>query len=495
MLHMVAFDLGASNYRAISGQFDGSALRTEELCRHPNLPIRADGHLRWNCDGIFEHLLTALRRAAADKGPVASIAVDTWGTDFGLIGGDGRLLTLPVVYRDEISRGTRARLEKLIPEGELYARVGCSVPDMSTIGELLGMRESGFEAYPKANRCLLMPDLFAWMFGGDDSSEYTILSSSRLIGARSRTWDRELIGLLGFPQELFGPIVGPATLTGELRPALRGDPGLSGTRVARVASHDTAAAVTTIPYREGQAFISSGTWSVMGVVLDEPILTAEAMRLGFENEGLPEHKIRLVKNIPGLYFLAECMKAWREEGIETDFPTLDAEAEQVADFRSMVVPGDPSFDQYGGMPRKIRDFCARTGQTVPETPAETLAAINQGLAMEYRRTVEELTALTGKPIDSIYIVGGGVKNKPLCRCAADVTGLPVTTGYPEAVSAGNLLLQAQALGEVGGMRQIAEIVRASFPTAEYEPCPDSRVNEAYARYLEISKIMDKGSVT
>jgi len=485
MLRMMAFDLGASNYRAVTGLFNGSKLQVKEQLRHRNTVVQKNGHYRWNTESIFGNLRGAIEEVSSIEGEVSSIAIDSWGADFGLIDEKGVLLGEPIAHRDKLAKESASWFEREITRPELYEITGGSVPSMSTICVLHGLMKKDAKLVSRAKSLLLMPDLISFFFDGEVFNEYTITSTSRLLGAKSRNWDFDLIRRLGFEEELFGDLVQPGFVSGRLKKDLRTISGLQKTQVIRTLSHDTAAAVSTIPLRKGQVYISSGTWSVMGVVLEQPILSNDAMYCEFENEGMPEGKIRFLRNIPGLFMQSECLKSWKEDGLEIDLKALDAKVEQLMPGPSMIYPEYHSFVEYGNMPEKIREFCRTTNQTVPESPAELLATVNKGMAMEYRKTIEDLERITGNAIDSIYIVGGGVNNKPLCQLAANITGKQVTTGFSEASSVGNLLMQAQTHGEISGLVQISDVARASFPVKQYTPEIVPGIDDDFQQYLTL----------
>jgi rhamnulokinase len=410
-----------------------------------------------------------LRRAAPRK-PV-SLGVDTWGVDFALLDHTGALIGNPYHYRDSRTHGALARVLEIVSREEIFDHTGLQFLEINTLFQLFSMK--GAPALDSAATFLMMPDLFHYWFTGRRACEFTDATTTQFFDPRKKTWATGLLAKLGLPSGIFPEVVPPGTVLGELDSGVARDCGLQGVSVVAPASHDTASAVAAVPAAGGDwAFLSSGTWSLLGVEVPQPYVTAAVLKRNFTNEGGVGGTTRLLKNICGMWLLEECRREWARQGIDTTYGKLLAEAEEQSPFRSLLDVNHPEFIAPGGMPARIAGYCRRTGQPVPETPGAFVRAIFESLALTYRLVLDELAAITGKRAQTLHIVGGGARNEVVCQYAADAAGMQVVAGPVEATSLGNILLQAMASGRIGGGAQAREIVRRSFQPRTYEPGGD-----------------------
>ena len=484
MGRVLAVDIGASSYRVMEGTFLDGRISMKELARFSHAPVWEQGHYYWDVDRMKENLIGVIQETARAGEEISSIGFDTFGTDFGLIDHKGCLLSKPLAYRDSISDGMYQKYFQ--NEERLYQRIGGTYANTSTAHLLMGMKEQGFESLKKAGRLLFLPDLLAWMFTGTFVNEYTIATSSRLLDVKRRQWDWELINDLGLPGEIFHPLSDAGTVAGRLKQEISaGISNLSHTVVTAVACHDTASAVVTVPKQPGSSFISSGSWSVKGVVSSVPYTSMEACRYQMSNEGQPKGQYRLIRNIAGLWILEECMRSYREKGHSIGITELVQQAEKAEEFPSMIYTDAGDFAKPGHMPEKIQSYCKRTGQKMPETPVEIMQTVIGGLACEYRLHNEELCQVTGQQISRLYIVGGGSRNGYLNQCAANITGCTVSCGHPEATALGNLLMQMKTQGQINSIEEF--LGEQAFSDRQYEPENSREWEDKYGRYLKIRK--------
>lgn len=460
MNHYLAIDFGGGSGRVMAGSIDRNALRIEEVYRFPNRQIRMGGHVYWDFLYLFQEMKNGIRKAVQEGYSVRSIGIDTWGVDFGLIDRAGRLLGNPVCYRDTRTDGLPGKLFDETSLAKHYAEAGIQVMPINTLFQLYAMKQSGEAALEAADRLLFMPDLFSYFLTGEAGNEYCIASTSELLLARERTWNRDLIGRMGLPDRLFGRIVMPGTVRGRLLKEVCEEVGLEeSVEVIAVGSHDTASAVFAVPAPEGRrcAYLSSGTWSLLGVELDAPILTEEARKAGFTNEGGVGGTIRFLQNITGLWMLQQLMGQWKERGEKTDYDFLIAEAE-TAEIESVIDVDDPSLQNPADMEQAIADCCAAKGLRRPATQGEFVRCILLSLAQRYKQGVEQLNRLIPEPVEQLHIVGGGCRNILLNRLTEEALGIPVTAGPVEATAIGNILVQAIAAGEIKSKHDIDAIL-------------------------------------
>jgi rhamnulokinase len=488
MATIAAVDLGAQSGRVALGRFDGERLSVNELHRFPNVPVRVHGTLHWDVLRLFDGLLEGLRAAGRDSGgQVDAVGVDTWGVDFALLDRSGRLLQNPVHHRDARSdRGMALVLER-IPARELYERTGIQLMPINSVFRLGAMAAEDDPALEAAQTLLLVPDLLHYWLSGAVGCELTNATTSACLDPRGGDWADDLLARLGIPRRLFPELVTPATVVGPLRDDVAGETALRGTKVVAPATHDTASAVAAVPFRRaGAAYISAGTWSLVGLEIPEPLIDDRTFAVNLTNEGGVAGTFRLLRNVTGLWLLHECRRAWALDGVDLSFDELVAMAGEAPAFASLIDPDDPAFAPPGDMPRRIRDFCTQTGQEAPETRGAIVRCALESIALAHRRAIDLLRDAAGAEPPEIHVVGGGARNPLLCGWTADAAGLPVLAGPDEATVIGNLLVQALALGELGSLADGREVVRASFAPTVYEPSDHSAWEEAYGRFGAIA---------
>ncbi len=488
-LKMLAIDLGASSGRGIVGRFDGEKLTLEENHRFSNDPVINAGGFNWDILRIYHEIKNSIRNCAlsADK-DIASIAIDTWGVDYGFLDKNGRLITNPRHYRDERTAGVPEQAFKTMSQSELYGITGIQTMNFNTVFQLLAEQRDNPEIFGMARDMLFVPDLLNYFLTGVKENEYTIASTGALLDARTRDWSREVISRFGLPEHIFGRIAQPGTVVGELLPSVLEEVGDIHAKVIHAASHDTASAVVAVPAKgKDFVYISSGTWSLMGTELAEPCLDGDARKYDFTNEGGAAHTIRFLKNIMGLWLEQESRRQWAREGKKYSFDELSDAAMASTPLRSIINPSDYSFNAPGDMPGRIADYCKKTGQPVPETTGEIVRCIFDSLALTYRWTVDRINAVKGTKAPFINIVGGGCKEAPLCQLTADCCGVPVYAGPTEATAIGNICVQGMALGEIADVAEARHIIRNSFDIKLYEPKTADKAawDEAYGRYCKL----------
>lgn len=455
----LAIDFGAGSGRVMAGSVRRGVLKVEEVYRFPNRQVRLGNHIYWDFLYLFDEMKNGLRQAVRQGYRVKSLGIDTWGVDFGLIDKAGNLLGNPVCYRDPRTDGLPGELFDETALSAHYAEAGIQVMPINTLFQLYSLKKNDDAQLKAARKLLFMPDLFSYFLTGTADNEYCIASTSELLDARARTWNRELIGRLELPQHLFGELVMPGTVRGKLKKEIREETGLpEETVVVAVGSHDTASAVFAVPGGgKRRAFLSSGTWSLLGIETDEPILTEEARKAGFTNEGGIGGKIRFLQNITGLWMLQQLMKQWKNRGEETGYDYLIAAAEQAA-VSSVVDVDDPAFQSPVDMEAAIAGYCRERGLQLPASPGEYVRCVLQSLAQRYKRGIDRLNGLLPVPVEQLQVVGGGCRNRLLNRLTSEALGIPVEAGPVEATAIGNILVQALAAGAIGSRDEIKEII-------------------------------------
>ncbi|AIQ68333.1 rhamnulokinase [Paenibacillus graminis] len=467
---LLAVDLGASSGRVILGTYDGSRIVTEELHRFANTPVEAGGHLYWNVPALLEEIKQGILLAVQGGSEIVSLSVDTWGVDYGFVDHAGKLLNSPHHYRDQRVGKYRPRLEELLPPEEQFRLTGNQPDPINTVYQLFADMQENPLLQERVDHILMMPDLFLYLLSGASSAERTILSTSGLLDAVTGEPSSEVFGRLGIPLRLIPPRVEAGTAIGTLRPELCAKLGCGPIRVIAGASHDTASAVASIPYadKDGAAFISCGTWSLVGMETKAPVLTPLSYEYGFTNEGCCGSGNRLLKNITGLWLLQETRRVWAEAGEDLSFSEMAALAGNEGAAQSFIEPNDPLFSTPGDMPGRIAEYCRSSGQRVPATKGAIIRTILDSLAKSYAAALKELEDLTGTTIRKVHMVGGGIQNKLLCQLTADAAGRKIIAGPVEASALGNLLVQLAALGELDFSRA-AEVVGASETLTVYRP--------------------------
>jgi len=482
-LRLVAVDLGAESGRAVVGTFDGERLALEDVHRFPNVPVAVAGTLHWDFLRLFGDVTAGLRRAAAG-GPVASVGVDTWGVDFGLLDARGRLLANPVHYRDRRTEGMPDLAFAVVPRDEIYAATGIQFMPINTLYQLWSMVRAGDPLLGQADRLLMMADLFHHFLAGSAVAEYTNASTSQCLDPIARDWARPLLERFGIPTGILPPIVAPGTILGSLRADVADETGLRDARVVAPGSHDTASAVVGAPLAgPTTAFLSSGTWSLIGLEMPAPVISAVSLAANLTNEGGVGGTVRLLRNVVGLWLVQESRRALWPAGDAPTYEELAVLAEAAPAFTAFIDPDDERFLRPGNLPARVRAFCAETGQPVPDDTGTLMRVLLESLALRYAVALDELARASGHPIEAIHVVGGGSSNRLLCRLTASATGLPVRAGPVEATASGNLCVQAIAAGELASVAEARELVARSFPVAAYEPAGDWA--EARARFTGV----------
>jgi rhamnulokinase len=482
----LAFDIGAESGRAVLGRLTRGRIHTRELTRFPNAPVHVLGHERWNIYGLFEEIKKGIRAGLAEAGRQPdSLAVDTWGVDFGLLAGDGTILGLPYAYRDSRTKDAMAGFFKRLSREEVYERTGIQFMPFNSLFQLFVTARENPALLERAKSLLFMPDLFAFLLTGARATEFTIASTSQILNPRLRNWDEKILSVLGLSSRIMPDILAPGTTIGPLHPSVSEDTGVLEVPVIATASHDTAAAVAAIPARgEDWAYISSGTWSLMGVELPFPLITPQSLAANFTNEGGVAGTIRFLKNINGLWLLQQCRKEWSRSA-DLDYDDLTRMAMEAPAFGVFIDPDCPDFLNPPSMPEAIGRFCLRTGQAPPPSPPETVRCILESLAFKYRHTLDLVRLLTAKVIERIHVIGGGSRNELLCQFTADATNLPVLAGPAEATATGNIMVQAMALGHIGSLNEIRTVVADSVDVRTYQPTGGDDWDRAYERFRKV----------
>jgi rhamnulokinase len=485
---ILAFDLGAESGRGVLGLFDGSHLELQDVHRFPNTAAATLDTLHWDVLSLYNEMLAGLRKAASQYGGVDSVGVDTWGVDFALLARGGTLLGNPRHYRDPHTEAAMNLAFQKVPQAELFARTGIQFMRFNSLFQLLALQRDRSPLLDVAESLLFIPDLFHYWFSGVKVNEYTDASTSQMLDPVKRNWDFELLGRFGLSPGIFGSIVPPGTVLGPLRTRICSDTGVSPVPVVLPATHDTGAAVAAVPAQgKNWAFISSGTWSLMGAELDQPLINEDVRAANFTNEGGVGGTIRFLKNIAGLWLVQECRRVWERAGGNFRYDELVRLAEAATPFVSLVDPDDPSFMLPLNMPAALGDFCRRTGQPAPVEPGSVVRCALESLALRYRWVLEKLEALTGRMLQTIHVVGGGSQNTLLCQLTADACNRPVLAGPVEATAIGNVLVQAIGLKLVGSLAEGREVVRRSFEVKRYEPRDAAAWQEPYQRFLRFLK--------
>jgi rhamnulokinase len=483
----LAFDLGAESGRAVIGHLDGDRLRLEEIHRFANGPVRVRDSLYWDALRLWSEIQHGLGLAASKYGSqLRSVGVDTWGVDFGLLAADGTLLGNPSHYRDSRTAGMLEEAFQTVPRTEIYERTGVQFMQINSLYQLLAMARTQSALLDAAGRLLHIPDLFNFWLSGQQANEFSIVTTSQCYNPRTSDWAWDLLGQLGIPTRVFGEIVPTGAVLGSLRPSVAETTGSPPIPVVATASHDTAAAVAAVPaIDKNYVYLSSGTWSLMGVELDEPVINEKSLEYNFTNEGGVGHTFRFLKNIMGLWLVQECRRAWARAGQSLSYDELTQLAAEAPAFGPLVSLAGDHFLAPGNMPGRIQAWCRETGQTVPETPGQIVRAALESLALEYRWAAERLDEILGHRRPTIHIFGGGSQNGLLNQFAAGATGRTVIAGPVEATAIGNVLVQAIAMGEIESMAEGRALVRLSFDLGTYEPQDTAAWDEAFDRYLDL----------
>jgi len=480
----LAFDLGAASGRAILGRFQSGRLYTRELDRFANAMIEVKGHLHWDFHRLLEKVENGLAIAARETS-IVSFAIDTWGVDFGLLGIEGDILGLPLAYRDAHTQGAMEEFFHLISRERIYSLTGIQFLPFNSLFQLFALKRDDPPLFKKAHDLLFMPDLFYYFLTGEKKTEFTFATTSQLYNPLKKKWEIGLFKALEISPSIMQRVVQPGASLGALDKKIFPNGSRLNIPAVAVASHDTASAVAAVPSRgKDWAFISSGTWSLMGIEIKDPIINDLALRLNFTNEGGVEGTFRFLKNITGLWLLQKCLETW-ERGRKIGFDRMMAQAEEARSFPFFVDPDWEGFINPSNMPEAIRNFCLRTRQKPPRSQGEFTRGICESLALKYRLILDEIRQISATPIRTIHVIGGGVKNRLLCQFTANATGLPVLAGPSEATAIGNIMMQARACGLFSSLSSMREVVGNSFELEVYEPKQSEMWEKAYESFEHV----------
>ena len=479
----LAVDLGATSGRTVLATFDGQKIEMKELTRFKNPMIPMGGHLFWDIAGLYNEVLLGLRKVAEEGVKLDSIGIDTWGCDFAYFGKDGQLLGLPYCYRDSHTEGAQQKFFERMSAEDVYRRTGIQFMDFNSLFQLDTIKRNGGSALEAADKILFIPDALMFMLTGKAVCEYTVASTSQMLNPVTGDLDEEILKTLGIPRERFGKLTQPGTVVGQLTPQVQEFTGLPAIDVIAVAGHDTGSAVAAVPAEnEEYAYLSCGTWSLLGIETPDAIITDESFRQNFTNEGGIEGTTRFLKNICGLWIFEQCRKEFKNapEGV----------AELVAlcyttDFASLIDPDAACFAHPASMTSAINDYCEKTGQATPQTPAEYCRLIFRSLALRYRQVVEILVGMAPFSIKKLHVIGGGSLNKYLMQYAANSLGMPVICGPVEGTALGNILMQIKSAGKVETLPQMRAISAASVELKTYMPENTSEWDKAYEQFIDI----------
>ena len=488
----LAVDLGAESGRVMAGLFDGSQIRLEDLHRFANGPVSVAETLRWDLIRLWSEIQGGLAKAASRFGQSAvSVGVDTWGVDFVLLSKAGEMLGQAYHYRDARTHGQMQQAFSRVPREDIFAQTGLQFMEINSLYQLLALQQRSPELLQAADLFLMIPDFFHWLLSGSRVVEFTNATTSQCFHPVNRSWSYDLLRQFELPTHIFPETVDPGTKLGRLREDVARRTGLPRLNVVAPATHDTAAAVAAIPTeatgKGTWAYISSGTWSLMGLELPHAVLTRRALELNVTNEGGIDGTYRLLKNIMGLWLVQECRRSFERDGNSYDYALLAQMARDAKPFRCLIDPDDPSFLAPPDMPAAIRNFCQNTGQEVPDDEGQMIRCALESLALKYRQVLNWLEELSGIPVEVIHIVGGGCQNELLNQFTANATGKPVVAGPVEGTALGNVLIQARAAGDLTTLADIREVVRRSTATKRYEPQQAGAWSEAFGRYSALIK--------
>jgi rhamnulokinase len=482
----LALDLGAESGRAMLAALDGGRLALTELHRFANEPVRLPDGLHWDMLRLWAEIKTALGLAARRVGPPASVGIDTWGVDFGLLDRHGALIGNPFHYRDGRTDGLLTEAFRRLPREQIFEHTGSQFMQINTLYQLLALVVQESPALQIAQTFLAIPDLLNYWLCGRRACEFTNATTTQCYDPRKCDWSWPLLEALGIPARIFPEVVQPGTILGALREEVAREAGCGPVRIVAPACHDTGSAVVAVPATgRGFAWISSGTWSIMGAETRAPVVNAASLKYNFTNEGGVEGTWRFSKNIMGLWLVQECRRAWARAGEELSYADITRLAGEAAPFGAVIDPDDADFLKPGDMPARIQAHCRRVGQPVPDTRGAIVRCVLESLALKYRWVLERLEEMLGERLEPVHIIGGGAQNRLLDQFTADATGRPVVAGPVEATAIGNALMQAVALGDIAGLDEARAVVRHSFEPDTYMPHPAAQWDAAYQQLCDI----------
>ena len=483
--YFFAVDLGATSGRTIVGHLEQNKLELRQLTRFPNNIIQLNGHYYWDIMALYSEIIKGLKVVAEENIPIESIGIDTWGVDFVFIGKDGGLLRNPYSYRDPHTNGAPEAYFKIIPREEVYGQTGIQIMNFNSLFQLFALKQQGCSALEVADKILFLPDALGYFLTGKMVTEYTIASTSQMLDPRTKELDEKLMKVAGVTKAQFAPIVYPGAVLGTLTEEIQKETGLGPVPVVSIAGHDTASAVAAVPAtNERFAYLSSGTWSLMGIEVKDAIINKESSEKNFTNEGGVEGTTRFLKNICGMWLVERCRKESRQIASYT-YNELNDIAIASEPFRSVINPDAPCFANPESMIQAIQKYCKQTGQPIPETDGQLLRCIFDSLALRYKQIFKNLQNLAPFPIEQLHIIGGGSKNDLLDQFTSNALGVPVIAGPTEATTIGNIMMQAKACKMVDTIQEMRSLIRASIETVTFEPKDTDLWDKAYQKYLTV----------
>lgn len=484
---VLAFDFGASSGRAIIGCFDGEKITLEEVHRFSNDPVSVGGTVYWDVLRLFYEIKQGIIKARM-AGGFDSIGIDTWGVDFGLIDAEGKLMENPIHYRDARTVGMVDEAFKTMPREKIYGITGIQFMELNTLFQLISLKKNRPWMLERADKMLFMPDLFAYMLTGKMCAEYSIASTSQIIDLKTKSWSKELLEAFGIKEDIFAPLVKPGTVLGMLTPEICEECGVDPVPVISVCGHDTQSAITSVPCEDGKfAFLSSGTWSLFGTELEKPIVNETSLNINITNEGGFDDTVGFLKNIIGLWLIQESRRQWQRQGEDYSYADLEKLALAAEPFKCFIDPDAPEFVPHGNIPKRVQEFCEKTGQYVPQTVGEIMRCIYESLAMKYKLTFEKLCECTERDYPVIHVIGGGTKDTLLCQLTANSCNRTVKAGPIEATVMGNVAVQLMSDNSVADISEARKIVANSSELKTYAPTDVDKWEEAYADFLKIVK--------
>jgi len=486
-LNFLAFDLGAESGRGMLGQFDGKRIQLSEVHRFPNGPVYLPDGMHWDVLRLWTEIKQSMRLIAREHGgELAGIGLDTWGVDFGLFDRDGALVSNPYHYRDGRTDGMLEEAFRRVPREEIFERTGIQFMALNSLYQLLSMVVNHSPALDVAKTFLTMPDLFNYWLTGRKVCEFSIATTTQCYDPRQGDWARSMLEKMGIPTHIFPEVVPPGTALGALSPSVAEEVGLGDVPVVAPTCHDTGSAVAAVPAKGSDfAWISSGTWSIIGAELPEPVINEHSLAFNLTNEGGACGTFRFSRNIMGLWLVQECRRSWARQGEEFSYAELTHMAAEAEPFQSVIDPDYGEFFKPGDMPSRIRAFCRMTDQPVPQSKGAIVRCALESIALKYRLVLGRVEEILGRRLEPVHIVGGGTQNRLLSQFAADAIGRRVVAGPIEATATGNIILQAMALGHIASLEEGREVVRNSFDVTTFEPVSQAGWDEAYARLLTI----------
>ncbi|MEZ5103139.1 MAG: rhamnulokinase [Draconibacterium sp.] len=485
--HFLAFDLGASSGRAILGILQNKKLELKEVHRFKNQMMHIHGNYFWNIFSLFDELKTGLKKCISEFGiQPNSIGIDTWGVDYALLNKEGNIIGLPYAYRDHRTDNSMDEFFKILSKKETYLLSGIQFLQFNTLFQLFASTSSNYSGLKIADSLLFTPDFLGYLFTGVKKNEYTIASTSQMLKPGKPEWEEKLFEVGKIPATLVEEIIQPGNIIGKILPEIMEETGSREIPCIAVGSHDTASAVVSVPAQgENWAFLSSGTWSLLGIESNVPLVSEKTLEMNFTNEGGVEGTTRFLKNIMGMWLIQECKRIWDDEE-EISWSQIVELSKNVEPFRCLINPDNQVFLNPGNMPNAIQQYCKETDQPIPETKSEIARCIYDSLVLKYKFTIKQIESVTGNKIEKLHIIGGGVHNKMINQLTADATGISVFAGPAEATAVGNIMMQAKAMGIVNSLNEIREVVRNSFEVIEYQPQPEHDWEAAFQDFVKLN---------